>query len=178
MSLIEKTRRQSNSSIRTRQKKTAYQRADKSGDFASVVQDLVPQSSSMQEALAESAHKLSPILDKEGAINYDILYKLRDTIYQKGDELLRQPSYDRVLVYKKSVEEFLRSVTPYLHKKQSINAVKRTETSYEERSFTVIESINNSLNEVVTIVLQTQVDQLSLLASLEKIKGLVVDLLH
>lgn len=122
------------------------------------------------------------IFDAQGIVNEAVLQELQDTIHSIGDALLSNPRIDTALQYKEAIQKLLKSVVPYLHKKDEIVVRKGIMTAngpdMREYKFTVISKINQQLDDVLKIILGTQVDQLMLMKSLDEMKGLIVDLLQ
>ncbi|MDR1466267.1 MAG: YaaR family protein [Treponema sp.] len=102
---------------------------------------------------------------------------LMDEIHSKGDALRKRPLTQEILHYKKAVHDFLNFIVKnaYDVEKQIGIRRKREET---QRSFLQVKVIDQKLEQLATVILNGQADQLKILARLEEINGLLVDLLE
>ena len=100
--------------------------------------------------------------------------KMLDTVYMTGDLLKKNPSKETIEQYRKAVKNFLGFVekTNYKVKKQTscVNVKKRHE-------YTTIKVIDEKLEELAKGLLFNQKKQMDLLAKVDEINGILIDLI-
>lgn len=135
----------------------------------------IASNSSQTQAMAEGSIN---ILLPNGELNETVLSMLQDKIHKTGELLLVKPGYDTVIEYKNSVQTLLKSIVPYLHKKESTISPKRINGEVRQRKFTLVHHVNQKLDVILKIVLSAQTDQMQLMKRLDEIRGLIVDILQ
>jgi len=107
-------------------------------------------------------------------IDADSIEELLDEVYRKGEELKRKPSFGNIKRYRKQIKHFLKYIIDNMiqvdEKSSGINILKR-------KRFTLINIIDNKLENLAAEVLRMQVDQLNILKKVDEINGLIIDLL-
>lgn len=103
-----------------------------------------------------------------------ILESLLDGVHSTGDLLKEKPLPDNILSYKNAVRSFVRYVVDRTYSvTESIsggNILKR-------KKFIQVQIIDQKLEQLAAGILSNQRDQLGLLAKIEEINGLLVDLM-
>jgi uncharacterized protein len=103
------------------------------------------------------------------------LEDLLDDVYDKGEKLKESPTFERIKSYKKSIKQFMdyivRNTVKMEEKMSGANILKR-------KRFTLLEIVDKKLESLVTEVLSSQKDQVSILNKVDEINGLLVDLLQ
>ncbi|WKC57818.1 YaaR family protein [Borrelia sp. P9F1] len=136
----------------------------KSGVFSSVFKS---------EFIREDKHF---ILLENGEFNLDFIKSMLDEINDIGEKLLSEPSRQNVILYKKTISEFLSVV---VSSSVSLKEQKGGSTGELKRpKYCIIKIINEKLDKLAYSVLQNQGSQIKLLSSLEEIQGLLVNLLR
>jgi uncharacterized protein YaaR (DUF327 family) len=103
------------------------------------------------------------------------IHLLLDEIHSLGDALSKRPFFEEIKAYKQAVRNFVHyvvenSFTTEEHE-SGVNLLKR-------KKLTLVRVIDKKLEEMAAAILQSQSNQLNILASLEEINGLLVDLLE
>jgi uncharacterized protein YaaR (DUF327 family) len=105
----------------------------------------------------------------------EALQKLLDDVHSAGDALKARPLAEEIKQYKHAVRDFLHYVVKngFDTKEQAsgVNIMKR-------KVHTIIQVVDQKLEQLASAVLSGQRSQLDLLARLEEINGLLVDLLE
>lgn len=136
------------------------------------------------EVLEQSAvdFPLEDIAPSEEAVQ-----ELLDAVRSAGDDLKQRPVADEILKYKKAVRNFLHYVVRNgyaMEKQEGIpNAQKPgykgplwESAAKQAKVFHVVQVVDQKLDRLAVEILAGQVSQLELLAKLEEITGLLVDL--
>jgi uncharacterized protein YaaR (DUF327 family) len=101
--------------------------------------------------------------------------KLLDGVHSAGDALKSRPFPEEIREYKKAVRNFLHYVVEngYTVKEESsgVNILKR-------KRFTLVQVVDRKLEQLAAGILAGQNSQLEILARVEEINGLLVDLLQ
>jgi len=105
----------------------------------------------------------------------EALQKLLDDVHSAGDALKERPMDEEIRRYKQAVRGFLHYVVKngFDTKEQAsgVNIMKR-------KVHTLVQVVDQKLEQLASAVLSGQSSQLDLLARLEEINGLLVDLLE
>ncbi|MDC7225266.1 MAG: YaaR family protein [Spirochaetales bacterium] len=106
------------------------------------------------------------------------LEDLLDDVHQQGEKLVNNPSVGSVEAYKKSVRNFIHYVLKQAVKVENIEGAKfnRFKPSNKQKRYTLISVIDDKLDKLAAGILMNQGKQLDLLAKVEEINGLLVDL--
>ncbi|HAK46303.1 MAG TPA: DUF327 domain-containing protein [Spirochaeta sp.] len=106
------------------------------------------------------------------------LEDLLDDVHQWGEKLVKFPSIKSVEAYKNSVRNFIHYVLQQAIKVESIEGAKfnRFKPSNKQKRYTLISVIDDKLDKLAAGILMNQGKQLDLLAKVEEINGLLVDL--
>ncbi|AEF85351.1 conserved hypothetical protein [Treponema primitia ZAS-2] len=119
----------------------------------------------------------------------EVLQELLDGVHSAGDDLRLRPLGEEIAQYKRAVRRFLRYVVAngydieaqigipnYL--KPGFKGERGTSESKEAKRHHVIRVVDEKLEQLAAGILAGQVDQLGLLARLDEITGLLVDLVQ
>jgi uncharacterized protein YaaR (DUF327 family) len=105
----------------------------------------------------------------------EALRELLDDVHSSGDELKRRPFPEEIKRYKRSVRNFLHYVVENGYtieeRTSGINLLKR-------KKFTLVQVVDRKLESLAASVLANQVTQIELLARIDEIAGLLVNLLQ
>ena len=97
-----------------------------------------------------------------------------DKVYEQGEQLKDLPTVNNVRKYRKAVSSFLKyAFTRMFLVKKSISGVNILKRRY----FTRVSIIDRKIERLVADVLQNQSEQLDLIARVDEINGLLIDLL-
>jgi uncharacterized protein YaaR (DUF327 family) len=122
---------------------------------------------SEQERETEAPRELSP--------SDDALKELLDGVHGAGDALKNRPFFEEIKQYRKAVRDFLHYVVEngYTVEEQvsGANLLKR-------KKFTLVQVVDRKLEQLAAGILAGQSAQMDILARVEEINGLLVDLLQ
>jgi uncharacterized protein YaaR (DUF327 family) len=108
-------------------------------------------------------------------LSEETLQKLLDNVHSAGDALKARPLEEEIKRYKQAVRGFLHYVVKngfeVTERQSGVNIMKR-------KVHTIIQVVDQKLEALASAVLSGQSPQLDLLARLEEINGLLVDLLE
>jgi uncharacterized protein YaaR (DUF327 family) len=130
-------------------------------------------SSILETTREEAATELGPL--QELPVSEEAVNQLLDDVRSTGDELRNRPFPEEIIRYKKAVRDFLHYVVEngYTVERQTsgINLLKR-------KKFALVQVVDKKLEDMAAMLMTSQMNQLELLARLEEITGLLVDLLQ
>ena len=106
------------------------------------------------------------------------LEDLLDDVHRQGEQLVAEQTLSAIESYKKSVRNFMHYVVQQAMKVESIDGAKfnRFKPSNKQKRYTLISVIDDKLDKLAAGILMNQGRQLNLLAKVEEINGLLVDL--
>ena len=108
----------------------------------------------------------------------EILSSLLDSVSESGEALKERPSPDNIVRYKEAVRNFMKFVVSRAFKKETSAGIKiRRGLEFSQKEYTQIHVIDEKLERLAAGILSNQKDKLAILASVEEINGLLVDLL-
>jgi uncharacterized protein YaaR (DUF327 family) len=107
------------------------------------------------------------------------LEELLDDVHQNGEHLIKSPAMDSISEYKKSVKKFIQYVLKQSITVESIEGAKfnKFKPSNKQKRYTLISTIDDKLEKLASGILMNQGRQLNLLAKVEEINGLLVNLI-
>ena len=139
------------------------------------------------EFRAKTADELGPVRDLP--VSEETAIKLMDDVHQAGSVLRDRPFPDEIIRYKQAVRNFMHYVVKngftLEHEaglprfmKPGFTGKRGTDESREQKQYTKIQVIDKKLEDMAAGILSGQADQLKLIARLEEINGLLIDLLQ
>jgi len=144
-------------------------------------------SSFFNEFLGKTADELGafPALP----VSDDSINLLMDEVHNAGDHLLKKPLPEEIMRYKQAVRNFINYVAKNCFSMENDEGIQnkykpafkgRRGTPEGEKQFgyTKIQVIDKKLEDLAATLLMNQKSQLGIVARLEEIKGLLIDLLH
>jgi len=137
--------------------------------------------------LGKTADQLGPLSDlpaSEEAVNH-----LMDEVRDAGDALKHRPLPDEIMRYKQSVRNFINYIVQNVYSKEyeeglpaflkpGFKGIRGTPESREGKHYVKIKVIDQKLEQLAVMLLNSQARQLELTSRLEEIKGLLIDLLQ
>ncbi|MDR2071866.1 MAG: DUF327 family protein [Spirochaetaceae bacterium] len=112
---------------------------------------------------------------KELPRSEESFHELLDQVHIAGDALSKRPFPPEIKAYKEAVRDFVHYVVENSfdteEQMSGINIRRR-------KKFTMVQVIDKKLEEMAVAILQGQADKLGILARIEEINGLLVDLLQ
>jgi hypothetical protein len=128
---------------------------------------------SVVESEISDADGAGALLD--GNISLQEAHEFLDEIHQAGDRLIAEPTPQQARAYRELIQRFMRGTVPGafdVEEHQSGgNILKR-------KRFTLVRQIDQKVERLVAGILQSQGRQFDILARLEEIHGMLVDLMH
>jgi hypothetical protein len=111
----------------------------------------------------------------EGISSSEALQYLLDEVHTAGEALKEKPFQEQILHYKAAVRNFIKYVVDNSYtveeKISGTNILKR-------KKFTIIQVIDKKLDQLAAGILAGQTSQIQILAKLDEIKGLLINLLQ
>jgi uncharacterized protein YaaR (DUF327 family) len=98
-----------------------------------------------------------------------------DRIHELGQGLLKLQTLEQVKAYKAAVKALL---DHFVRNGLEAAEMVSNRSVLNQKKYTIVKVIDDKLEKLVTGILQSQVRQLDVLAKLEEIQGLLVDLIH
>jgi uncharacterized protein YaaR (DUF327 family) len=121
---------------------------------------------------------------KELPLSEDSLHELMDEVHNTGDALAQRPFPPEIQAYKEAVRNFVNYVvensydTEAQFSKSKIRKMPDGVEITEQKKHTIVKVIDSKLEGLAASILRGQANQLEILAKLDEIKGLLVDLLE
>ncbi|MDR3138777.1 MAG: DUF327 family protein [Treponema sp.] len=145
----------------------------------------------------EAKTSFSRLLEKPGAAaeprelppSEEAVQELLDGVHAAGDNLKNRPFPEEIKAYKKAVRNFLHHVVSYgftteiqagipRYLKPGFKGDRRNPDSLDRAKFVQIEVVDRKLEQLAAGILSGQMSQLKLLAGIEEITGILIDLLR
>jgi uncharacterized protein YaaR (DUF327 family) len=108
-------------------------------------------------------------------VSEEALQELLDDVHSSGDELKRRPFPEEIIQYKRAVRNFLHYVVEngYTIEEQTSggNVLRR-------KKFTLVQVVDRKLESLAASILANQMTQIEMLARIDEIAGLLVNLLQ
>ena len=113
------------------------------------------------------------LLEQKEALTADELDKLMQQIDEQGSRLSKTPTYEELRSYRDLVRQFIGEAVGSMYETHTQSGWDRLG---RRKVYTVVRKIDNKLEEMTESIRLGQADQLSIIASHEAIRGLLVDL--
>lgn len=101
---------------------------------------------------------------------------LLDQVTMAGDELKKEPYGDTFPKYRQKIAQFFRFVEKKAYDVQEIE-VRRTARNLNPKKKYIIKVVDDKLDQLARDILYNQADQLMMLAKVDEINGLLVDMI-
>ncbi|ASW43614.1 YaaR family protein [Clostridium isatidis] len=98
------------------------------------------------------------------------LRKMIDDIHKRGNRLVITKTYGDVIAYKKLIKEYLESILKFMYD------TKKDVSFWQTQYFITVETIDQKLEELTAALLNGEVENLNIAASIDEIQGLIVDI--
>lgn len=139
----------------------------KKNRFASILNETKTDESTEGASLTEAAEEI-PFQEHS-------IKDLLDDVHSSGEQLKNRPFPEEIKQYKRAVRNFLHYVVEngYVidEKISGINPLRR-------KKFTLVQVVDKKLEQLAAGILAGQHDQLEILAKVDEIKGILVDLMR
>ncbi|GHV38352.1 hypothetical protein AGMMS49546_08600 [Spirochaetia bacterium] len=146
--------------------------------------------SSILESTRESAELNARLgAPQELPVSEEAVNQLLDDVRSAGDELRNRPFPEEIIRYKRAVRDFLHYVVEngYTVDEQTgipkylqpgFSGARSSPEARNRKKFHTVQVVDKKLEDMAAMLLTSQMNQLELLARLEEITGLLVDLLQ
>ncbi len=133
------------------------------------------------KAHARSFSRLVEEAQSEGQLSGELpdsrerrtIEELLDGVFSAGDELKKLATLDRIKEYRRRVKEFVKYV---VSRTLSVEETTSGANLLRRKRFTLVRVIDRKLEELAVSVLSAQREQLGILAQVDEINGMLVDL--
>lgn len=98
------------------------------------------------------------------------LRKMIEDIRKKGSRLVVTKCYTDVKVYKRMIQEYLKSVLEHMY------GVRKDISFWQTQYFVTVETIDEKLEELTQMLLSDEKENLDIARTIDEITGLVVDI--
>ncbi|MGL4989800.1 MAG: YaaR family protein [Sarcina sp.] len=98
------------------------------------------------------------------------LKELMKQIHNKGNRLIVSKSYADVRAYKRMIKEFLKEVLSHMYK------VKNNTSFWQTQYFVTVDLIDEKLDVLTNELLNNELENISVAATVDEIQGLIVDI--
>jgi hypothetical protein len=138
-------------------------------------QRTAPFSTLLDKASDETAETEGPEALRSAAPSEEALRELLDDVHESGEELKTKPTPENIKRYKGAVRSFLHYIVENGYtaeeRMSGTNILKR-------KKFVVIQVVDRKLEQLAAGILAGQRAQLDILAKVEEINGLLIDLIR
>jgi uncharacterized protein YaaR (DUF327 family) len=139
----------------------------------------------LEQSVTDSPEALGSF--KDTAPSEEAVQKLLDSVRGAGDDLRQRPGREEILKYKKAVRNFLHYVVENGYAVEEQEGIPNAQkpgykgslwdpAAKKATAFHIVQVVDQKLDRLAAEILAGQVSQLELLAKLEEITGLLVDL--
>ncbi|MBD7916086.1 YaaR family protein [Clostridium sp. Sa3CUN1] len=98
------------------------------------------------------------------------LKKIIEDIQKKGNRLVVSKTYGDVLAYKKLIKEYLESILKFMYD------TKKDISFWQTQYFITVDTIDGKLEELTESLINGEMDNLNIAATIDEIQGLIVDI--
>ncbi|MBC8059862.1 MAG: YaaR family protein [Clostridiaceae bacterium] len=102
--------------------------------------------------------------------NQEQLQEMMDSIKKKGNRLVVTKCFADVRAYKDSIREYLKSVLAYMY------GIKKDISFWQTQYFITVDTIDAKLEELTSMLLNDEKDNLNIAGTVDEIAGLIVDI--
>jgi uncharacterized protein YaaR (DUF327 family) len=145
-----------------------------------------PRFSSILETAREAGELGAP---RELPVSEEAVNRLLDDVRSAGDELRNRPFPEEIIRYKKAVRDFMHYVVENGYAvdeqigipkkfKPGFSGTRNSPAADDRTKFHTLQVVDKKLEDMAAMLMTSQMNQLELLARLEEITGLLVDLLQ
>jgi len=106
------------------------------------------------------------------------LEEILDEIHEMGEQLSQAPTMSAVLEYKKAVRQFVQYVVSRGLELVEQEGVKFANPMKKQKKYTIVRILDQKLESLAAQILQNQKSRLDILAAVNEIHGLMIDLLR
>lgn len=111
--------------------------------------------------------------DQESSLSRDQMEKLLQEIDKQGARLSKTPTYEELGAYRELIKKFVSEAVGSMYEYHTQSGWDRMG---RQKSYTTVRKIDKKLEEMAEKIRLGQADQLSIIASHDAIRGMLVDL--
>ena len=115
----------------------------------------------------------SELEDQQGEMSREQLQQMLDKIDEQGQRLTKTPTYDELKEYRTLIKNFVGTAVGQMY---SVNNKTGWDRFGRQKAYTTVRKIDRELENMAESIRLGQADQLSIIASHDAIKGMLVDL--
>ena len=98
------------------------------------------------------------------------LNKMIDDIKKRGSRLITTKTYVDVIMYKKMIKEYLESILEFMYQ------TKKDISFWQTQYYVTVDTIDNKLEELTQALLSDEKDNINIVAAVDEIQGMIVDI--
>ena len=124
--------------------------------------------------------QLESLPEEISGLSYDeAVQVLIDSVYSAGDALKQKPYADSFVLYKKAVGNFMRFVVGQSYEIEEQEGIRRKTKAgtFTKKKFSIVQVVNQELDRLASDILFNQAENIRMVAKVDEITGLLVDLL-
>lgn len=126
-----------------------------------------------REVQASDADFSAELSDQQGSMSMAQLEELLKKIDEQGARLTQTPTYDELKSYRNLVKNFVGEAVSRMY---SMHTQSGWDRMGRQKAYTTVRKIDTKLEEMAEQIRLGQADQLSIVASQDAIRGMLVDL--
>lgn len=116
----------------------------------------------------------SALIEIDNLSREEAIIALQDIVYSAGDALADQVSPENIAAYRKAVKDFMNYVVSEAYDVKNI--IKASIDPRKQKSWTLVKVIDAKLDKLAGELIYNQLKKIEILARIDEIKGLLVDL--
>ena len=93
-----------------------------------------------------------------------------EDIKKRGSRLITTKTYVDVVMYKKMIKEYLESILEFMYE------TKKDISFWQTQYYVTIDTIDNKLEELTQALLSDEKDNINIVAAVDEIQGMIVDI--
>ncbi|MDR3275680.1 MAG: YaaR family protein [Treponema sp.] len=126
------------------------------------------------ETLEQAGEAAEAVFGAAGPVSEEELRGLLDAVHSSGDDLKQRPFPEEILRYKQAVRNFINQVV-----RQAYNLKEETYLLNRKKYIKIqIQVVDSKLDQLAAAILSGQLSQLELLARVDEINGILVNLME
>lgn len=98
------------------------------------------------------------------------LNKMIDDIKKRGTRLITTKTYVDVVMYKKMIKEYLESILKFMYE------TKKDISFWQTQYYITVDTIDSKLEELTQALLGDEKDNINIVAAVDEIQGMIVDI--
>ena len=145
----------------------------KIGEVTSKVRSMPSTHASGGRAIATDTSFSAELTDQQGSMTREQLEELLRKIDEQGARLTKTPTYDELRAYRSLVQEFVGEAVSHMYE---LHTSAGWDRMGRQKVYTTVRKIDEELERMAEHIRVGQADSLSIIASQDAIRGMLVDL--